>query len=72
MSLDDPDRFRADVMAVFESAARATCDHYIEGCAARDGVDLLPARLCAVEVTELPLAPWRVLEAVGRELRVKS
>ena len=29
---------KADVVAVFESAARATCDHYIDGCAALDGV----------------------------------
>jgi hypothetical protein len=29
---------KADVVKVFESAARATCDHYIEGCAARDGI----------------------------------
>ena len=29
---------KADVVAVYESAARATCDHYIDGCAAADGV----------------------------------
>jgi hypothetical protein len=29
---------KADVAAAFESAARATCDHYIDGCAAADGV----------------------------------
>jgi hypothetical protein len=29
---------KSDVVAVFESAARATCDHYIDGCAALDGV----------------------------------
>jgi hypothetical protein len=29
---------KADVVAVFESAARATCDHYIDDCAARDGI----------------------------------
>ena len=29
---------KADVMSVFESASRATCDHYIAGCAARDGI----------------------------------
>ena len=29
---------KTDVVAVFESAARATCDHYIDDCAARDGI----------------------------------
>jgi hypothetical protein len=29
---------KSDVVAVFESAARATCDHYMNDCAARDGV----------------------------------
>jgi hypothetical protein len=29
---------RADVMAAFEAAARATCDHYINDCAASDGI----------------------------------
>jgi unsaturated chondroitin disaccharide hydrolase len=29
---------RADVIGPFEAAARATCDHYIDGCAAADGV----------------------------------
>lgn len=27
-----------DVLAAFEATARATCDHYIDGCAAADGV----------------------------------
>ena len=26
------------VLATFANAARATCDHYIDGCAARDGI----------------------------------
>jgi hypothetical protein len=29
---------KADVVAVFEAAAKATCDHYMNDCAARDGV----------------------------------
>jgi len=29
---------KRDVVATFESAARAVCDHYINDCAARDGV----------------------------------
>ena len=29
---------KSDVVTVFESAARATCDHYLDGCAARDGI----------------------------------
>ncbi|MEO6437288.1 MAG: glycosyl hydrolase [Tepidisphaeraceae bacterium] len=29
---------KSDVLAVFESATRATCDHYIEDCSARDGI----------------------------------
>jgi hypothetical protein len=29
---------KADVVAVFEDAAKATCDHYMNDCAARDGV----------------------------------
>ncbi|HTL27698.1 MAG TPA: hypothetical protein VL282_00690 [Tepidisphaeraceae bacterium] len=29
---------KSDVIAIFESAAKATCDHYLEGCAARDGI----------------------------------
>jgi unsaturated chondroitin disaccharide hydrolase len=28
----------ADVLAAFEAAARATCDHYVDDCAAADGV----------------------------------
>ena len=29
---------KADVIAAFEEAAKATCDHYIHDCAARDGI----------------------------------
>jgi hypothetical protein len=29
---------KGDVVRVYEEAARATCDHYIDGCAARDGI----------------------------------
>ena len=29
---------KADVVRTFEQAAVATCDHYIERCAARDGI----------------------------------
>jgi hypothetical protein len=29
---------KSDVVRVFEDAARATCDHYITDCAARDGI----------------------------------
>jgi hypothetical protein len=29
---------KRDVVAVFESAARATCDHYINDCSAADGI----------------------------------
>lgn len=29
---------KAEVVKIFESAAKATCDHYIDGCAARDGI----------------------------------
>jgi hypothetical protein len=29
---------KADVVRVFESAARDTCDHYIDDCSARDGI----------------------------------
>ena len=29
---------RSDVMAVYEQAARATCDHYLNDCAAADGI----------------------------------
>ena len=29
---------QSDVVRVFEEAAKATCDHYIDGCAARDGI----------------------------------
>ncbi|MEA2712004.1 MAG: unsaturated chondroitin disaccharide hydrolase [Phycisphaerales bacterium] len=29
---------KSDVVAVYESAARATCDHYIDECAALDGI----------------------------------
>jgi hypothetical protein len=29
---------KADVVAVYESAARATCDHYLDDCAAADGI----------------------------------
>lgn len=29
---------KADVVRVYESAARATCDHYIADCSARDGI----------------------------------
>jgi hypothetical protein len=29
---------KADVVGVFESAARSTCDHYIDDCSARDGI----------------------------------
>ena len=41
----DPDQFeqsvglkKHDVVAVYESAARATCDHYINDCSAADGI----------------------------------
>lgn len=29
---------KAEVMAVYEQAARATCDHYLDDCAAADGI----------------------------------
>jgi hypothetical protein len=29
---------KSAVVSAFESAAKATCDHYIDGCAARDGI----------------------------------
>jgi len=29
---------RKDVLAVFESAAKATCDHYIKDCSAQNGI----------------------------------
>jgi unsaturated chondroitin disaccharide hydrolase len=29
---------KVDVVAIFESAAKAACDHYMDGCAARDGI----------------------------------
>jgi unsaturated chondroitin disaccharide hydrolase len=29
---------KSDVVRAFEDAAKATCDHYIDGCAARDGI----------------------------------
>src|SRR5687768_6702534 len=29
---------KADVVATYEAAARATCDHYVNDCAARDGI----------------------------------
>ncbi len=29
---------KSDVVKTFESAARETCDHYIDGCAAKDGI----------------------------------
>jgi hypothetical protein len=29
---------KADLVKAFEAAAKATCDHYIDGCAARDGI----------------------------------